>query len=119
MDISNVPITITPEKSFEAITSGAGINIDVTRHTEATNVFDAFDEIKTKFPKGCINAILNSKESPPVSLTEISGRWSDKQVAVHLTAVEGVPTGIDFNSVEITSCKKLNGVFVKWVNYSK
>ena len=80
---------------------------------------DGFNEIKEKFPQGCITATLISEQGQKVVLDKSSGRWDGEKKMVNLHAANGVPTDIEFNKIELLSCKEIKTTKVTWYNYSK
>ena len=119
IDINTDILTIKPESSIEAITKGASINIDVSQYIYSEKMTDGFKEIKEKFPQGCITATLISEKGVKVVLSKSSGRWGGSTKMLNLHAADGVPTNIEFNKIELLSCKEIQNTKVTWYNYSK
>ena len=119
IDINTNIFTIEPKSSIEAITKGASLNIDVSQYILSEKMTDGFNEIKEKFPQGCITATLISEQGQKVVLDKSSGRWGGAKKMVNLHAANGVPTDIEFNKIELVSCKEIKSTKVTWYNYSK
>ena len=119
VDINTKILTIKPESSIEAITNGASLNIDVSQYILAEKMTDGFKEINEKFPQGCITATLITEHGEKVVLSKSSGRWGGAKKMVNLHAQNGVPTDIEFNKIELSSCKEIKTTKVTWYNYSK
>ena len=119
INISENPILIEFEKPLSAITEGASINIDVTPHITSQGFSNEFKEIDEEFPKGCVKAILKSKQGEIVTLIDSDGRLGGKEKFLNLGSESGVPTGAKYVSIEISSCKQINNTVVTWYNYSK
>jgi hypothetical protein len=119
VDINTEILAIKPESSIEAITNGASLNIDVSQYILSEKMTDGFKEIKDKFPQGCITATLISEHGEKVVLNKSSGRWGGTKKMVNLHAENGVPTDIEFNKIELLSCKEIKNTKVTWYNYSK
>ena len=116
IDIGDKAVRIVLKEPIEAITSGASIIIDVSEHIKAKTVSDAFKEIDIKYPNGCIVAKLISNDSNEIILSESSGAWGNNNISIHLRAKNGIPTDLEFNLVEIKSCKSIMGTNLKWRN---
>jgi hypothetical protein len=119
IDIGNDPIFIEFKKPVKAITGGASINIDVTPYISAENVIDGFKEIDSTFPEGCVIAVLKSKNGTDITLSKSSGRWDGEKKMLNLKAKAGVPTGVKFVGIQLSSCKEIGSTSVTWYNYSK
>lgn len=119
IDINTNILTIEPKSSIEAITKGASLNIDVSQYIFSQKMTDGFNEIKEKFPQGCITATLISEQGEKVILDKSSGRWGGTKKMVNLHAANGVSTDIEFNKIELISCKEIKNTKVTWYNYSK
>ena len=119
VNITESPILIEFEKPLSAITEGASINIDVTPHITSQGFSKEFKEIDEKFPEGCVKAKLISKKGEIVTLMHSSGRLGGKVKFLNLGSESGIPTGIKYVSIEISSCRKINNTVVTWYNYSK
>ena len=119
IDINTNLLTIKPDSSIEAITKGASLNIDVSQYILSEKMTDGFEEIKEKFPQGCITATLINEQGEKVVLNKSSGRWGGAKKMVNLHAANGVLTDIEFNTIELLSCKEIKNTKVTWYNYSK
>jgi len=119
INLGDKEIRLALKEPIEAITSGASIIVDVSEHINAKTVTDAFKEIDIKYPNGCIVAKLISNDSKEIILSESSGAWANDNISIHLRAKNGIPTDLEFNLVEIKSCKSIVGTNLKWRNYTK
>jgi len=119
IDIGHEPIQIAFEKPLKVITKGASINIDVSPYITANNVFDGFKEIESSFPEGCVIAVLESVDGKKIVLSKSSARWGGDNKMLNLKSNIGVPTGVKFVGIQISSCKAISDTNVTWYNYSK
>ncbi len=119
IEIGNEPIFIEFKKPVKAITGGASINIDVTSYISSENAIDGFKEIDSTFPEGCVIAVLKSKNGTNITLSKSSGRWGGEERMLNLKAETGVPTGVKFVGIQLSSCKEMSSTSVTWYNYSK
>jgi len=119
IDINTVPISIKFQEPIKAITEGASINIEVSQYVTLDGSVNIFHEIDKKFPQGCIQAVLISESGQTTKLVERSGRLGSNRAFVNISSVKGVPTGIEFISIQLTSCQEIKNTEVTWYNYSK
>jgi len=117
----NVSTELVIDKQISAITSGAGILIDVSSlvpEEDRDTIWNSDQELTDLFPKGSISAKLYSENGDIVEL-DFSGGYLIGKDTIELTlhADEGIPTGIKFTKVIIESETELKGVTVSWKNY--
>lgn len=113
-------VEIRPTLPLTAITAGASIEIDVssmmTKH-QKEGIVEFRRRVTEAFPSGSINAKLFGKDNREVILSYDGGvAYTDKAVYLGLYAHDGVPTGVEFNRVKLTSRVQLNSVKVSWRN---
>ncbi|MEW8300238.1 MAG: hypothetical protein AB2712_15485 [Candidatus Thiodiazotropha sp.] len=118
IDIGQEPILIKFEEPISAITSGASINIDITPYISSVNISDGLKEIVNIFPSGCVVANLNSRKGEVVTLSRSTGSWNGEQKMLNLSSEIGVPTGVKYISMQLSSCKEIKNAVVTWYNYS-
>lgn len=115
-------VVIRPEKSLEAITSGASLDIDVSdfigqMKIKEAGIFEVEEIIKKRIPEGSVTATLHGSQGEEVVLNK-SGISKAKDVArLSLYADSGIPTNVAFNKITITSDTELRGVKVYWKNF--
>jgi len=110
---------ITLKKPISAITAGASIKIDITKYIKATGVVASLKEIDENFPDNCISIKLISTDQEPVVLSKQYGGAGNDSAAVYLASQSGIPTGLKFHAIEISSCKLLESINIEWINFSK
>ena len=108
----NIPI--------KAITSGAGIEIDLSKQVRSSignkDMFETFDFMEEKFPEGSIHVQLKGK-SQFILLDKISYGYSNGSSKVKVSSASGVPEGIEFTSVIINTNVPLQNAIISWKNY--
>lgn len=108
---------------LKAITSGAGIEIDVSSIVHEEKLWDEDilglrENLNKRFPVGTVRAILHTKNGRVIELNDGHYAHSKHKVWLLLSASQGVPTGIEFDKVVIITNKvTLKGVKVLWRNY--
>ncbi len=120
IDIGTDGALLNPPQEIEAITGGAALYLDITSHISADDALESFKEIDKLFPKGCVTATLFSKEHEPVNLGFSGGAWGGKLAWLRLSSESGgLPTGVPFTSIKVSTCRIIKNTVVKWINYSK
>lgn len=115
-------IELTPGEPIEAITSGAGIEIDVSSMVSRGPDDDFLvlrEKILERFPPGTIRGTLVGSEAPDVVLS-YQGHSSigEDEVVLLLNADEsGIPTGVPYSKVIIVSDIELQGISIVWKNH--
>ena len=113
-----------PETPLKAITEGATIYIDVTStigpKPKAEGIVEFRERVNKTFPAGSIEAALTGKNGVKIVL-EHKGyvSFSDNDVWLDLNREGGVPTGIQFDRVVITSRVELRQVKIIWKNWKE
>ena len=116
----NLDITkITFKKPISAINAGASIKIDITKYIKVTNTVASLKEIDEIFPDNCVSIKLVSTSNKSFTLSKLNGGVGNKSAAVYISSQSGVPTGVKFHSLEISSCKLLESINIEWINFSK
>ena len=98
-------LEIRPTEPIEAITSGASIEIEVSHLLgEKRGIDETNRELEALFPAGTIEAELHSVGHQPVTLRyEGKYAWSGNTKSLILSGASGVPTGVEFSKVVVTS----------------
>lgn len=113
-------LELVPDKPIEAITSGAGIQVDVSSMA-AWNAKEDILVFRKKlsdiFPPGTINAKLVGKGKGVTLSYQGNHQFNKDNVMLSLYAENGMPTGVEFTKVIIESSIELDGVKVYWKNY--
>ena len=110
---------LRPQEPLTAITSGAGIEIDVTSmlaRRQDEGIVDLRRRVVEAFPRGRIEARLLGK-GPEVLLRYEGGvAVSDDAIVLGLVAEGGIPTDAEFDRVILKTAVKLESVRVSWRN---
>lgn len=114
VDLTEKWIELTPKKPISAITGGAAIHVDVTQ--EIGYVPD-FGKLKIIIPPHTVTAELIPETGPPISITNTSYTYSDKEVALIVDGAGSMPTDIKFKKVRIRSSRHIKRASVTWRNY--
>jgi hypothetical protein len=115
-------VVIRPEKSLEAITPGASLQIDVSdfigrMKIKEAGIFELEEILNKRIPEGSVTATLHGPQGEKVVLNK-SGISKAKDIArLSLYADSGIPTNVAFNKIIITSNTELIGVKVYWKNF--
>ena len=117
VDLTHEWSQIPLDEPLEAITSGAAIYVDVTKHVDAGI---SIDELDATFPAGTIKVRLVREASQETLLGNNSAyTFEEGKVYLNLDAVDGVPTDKEFTGMYIQSAKPLSGVSLVWMNHRK
>ena len=117
VDLTHEWLQILLDEPLEAITSGAAIYVDVTKHVDADI---SIDELDDTFPPGTIKVRLVREASQDTLLENNSAyTFEEGKVYLNLDAADGVPTDKGFTEMYIQSSKPLGGVSLVWTNYRK
>jgi len=117
VDLTNEWTQIPLKEPLEAITGGAAIYVDVTKHLDADASIDKLD---AKFPAGTVKARLVQKDGQETLLGNSSAySFEEGKVSLSLDAADGVPTDKEFTELYVRSAKPLSGVFLVWMNHRK
>jgi len=117
VDLEHVWLQIPLDEPLEAITSGAAIYVDVTKHVDADI---SIDELDATFPAGTIKVRLVQNAGQEVLLDNNSAyTFEEDKVFLNLDAADGVPTDKEFIEMYIQSAKRLSGVSLVWMNHKK
>ncbi len=114
---------LVPESTLTAITSGASIQIDITKFSSLINVkekgiIETRKYLTSVIPKGSVLATLYSKNIS-VTLANQNFSISNDNAYLMLSSKQGIPVGVEFDKVVITSKVPLSGVKIYWRNYTK
>lgn len=111
---------LRPTDPLTAITSGAGIEIDVTSmlaRKQAEGIVEFRSRALEAFPPGSIEARLSGKGTADVVLRyEGNVIVADNAVVLGLSANPGVPTDAAYDRVALKTTVKLDAVRVSWRN---
>lgn len=114
---SEIPLTMP----IEAVTSGASLQIDVSFQVEPDRNFLAvFEKAKKIFPPNTVKAeLIRTAAKESLELSYVGPTASDTNVYLKLVAPNGVPTGLKFDRLRITTEKDIKAARVYWINFSK
>jgi hypothetical protein len=127
--LTPVPVDIVDEftvdcskKPLEAITSGAGIDIDVSELSgymkmKEVGILEMEKRLKEKIPDGSVRAVLYGSKGQRIVLNESGFGFSNNGAWLVLRSDTKIPTTVTFDKVTITSRSKLSGVKIYWRNY--
>ena len=117
VDLTREWLQIPLDESLEAITSGAAIYVDVTKHVYVDVSIDDLDDI---FPAGTIKVRLVHDDGQETLLDNSSAyTFEEDKVYLNLDSIGGVPTHKEFTEMYIQSAKPISGVFLIWSNHRK
>jgi hypothetical protein len=122
VDIST-ELVLTPDKPMTAITSGAGVHIDLkdfaggvslkkTRITESTRI------LRERIAPESVRGYLLTDAGEQTLLDRAFFSLENDQAWIVLTASTGIPTDLEFVTLSIQSSVELRNVRVYWKNYS-
>ncbi len=114
-------VELRSESTIEAISPGAAIEIEVSNLVgTVSGISEREKRISELFQPGSLIAELRSEGAAPVVLRyEGSFAWADEGVWLSLVSPEGVPTGVEFESILIKSELLLEDVSIRWRNFRK
>lgn len=115
VDLANEWMEIPLVEPLEAITSGAAIYVDVTKHIGPAASIDKLD---ATFQAGTVKARLIQKDGKETLLGNRSAySFEEGKVYLSLDTIDGVPTGKEFVELYVRSAKPLSGVSLVWTNH--
>jgi len=105
---------------LKAINCSASFNIDVSEHITTSTFPDFIREAELKFPQGCLNVTLTSKDGKIANFSKSSVMYgSPTSVYIKLKPSSAFDESIKYSSLNITSCRKINAAKITWYNYGK
>lgn len=114
------PKTIAIQKPLKAINCSASFNVDISEHITTSKYPDPIREAEAKFPQGCINIALTSKDGKIAKFTKSSVSYgSPESVFINLKAASSFDESIKYSSLIITSCRRIDAARITWYNYGK
>ena len=117
VDLTREWLQIPLDEPLEAITSGAAIYIDVTKHVDADI---SIDELDATFPAGTIKVRLVHNAVQETLLDNNSAYTFEKdKVYLSLSAADGVTTDNEYTELFVRSDIPLSGVSLVWTNHRK
>lgn len=105
---------------ISAISSGASLRLDITGMVpgEHRSLPASRKWIEQTFPADAIRATLESSDGRKVDLSfEGSSSWEPGSIQLILSASAGVPKGVEFSSVVLSTEMDLKQVTLTWANY--
>ena len=113
-------VELIPDVPFEAITSGARIQIDISDLLEkgrSNSVGETRRAVTRVVPVGSVSAELFAKNGKSWQLEYKGGTSiSARRVLITLTTELGVPVGVEFDRVKVCSKIELRNIIVEWKN---
>src|SRR5690606_11377888 len=95
-------------------------NVDVSEHITTSRYPDFIREAEAKFPQGCLNITLTSKDGKIANFSKSSVTYgSPTSVSINLKASSTFDESIKYSSLIITSCRRINAAKITWYNYGK
>jgi hypothetical protein len=124
VDVTDSWLEIHLKEPVEALNSGATLQVDVTSIVPPTKPdgHDAIDRLAIateRFPNGCVEARLVTKEQREVMLTNVSPSVSSTQTFLLLTNAAGMPTDLKFSNVFVRASCPISATHVYWHNFSE
>ena len=117
VDLTREWLQIPLDEPLEAITSGAAIYIDVTKHVDADI---SIDELDATFPAGTIKVRLVHNAVQETLLDNNSAyTFEEGKVFFNIDNYFGLSTDKEFTEMYIQSAKPLSGVSLVWTNHRK
>jgi hypothetical protein len=116
-------VDLSPDEPVSAITSGAHLRLDLTEQLKGR--IDLADSVavlahlERMYPQGTVSGRLLALDGQEFLLDRSSGATDGKSAELLLSASSGLPTGLDFSRVWVTSSIPLYGVTVTWQNHAK
>ncbi len=101
-----------------AVTTGAGLEIDVSSMIVVTDILATRRALRSRFPEDCLRATLFSSDSQVV-LSRMGSLISDDSALISLSSDSGVPLKTEFSRIELDSCVRMTDVEIYWKNYKK
>lgn len=121
--LTNSPISINANwtyvnfnKPVTAITSGAGILVDVSKLIPPENGLEA---LRGQFPTGTVEAVLYTSSGKELPLVHKGYYWSKNECMLALYHQGGMPKDLQFTHLKIRASVPLNNVKVLWKNYQQ
>lgn len=114
-------LSLSLNSPISAITTRATVEIDISYLSDEIGVQD-LDIIEwgglldKLLPAGSVVAELRNKDKTVV-LNRMNFAYANSSIRLILSASDGVPTGIDFNVLDIKTNVPLESVTVTWINY--
>lgn len=105
---------------IEAITSGAGIQIDVSSQIswDGDDILDFRKQLSEKYPPGTITAELVSTSGERVVLTYTGyTAFNDESARLLLNAEPGMPINVEFDKLIVQTSIELEAIKIFWKNY--
>lgn len=103
-----------------AISGGASLRLDITSMVpqEARSLAASREWIEKTFPDNSIRATLKSKDGLSVNLSfDGASSWEPESIQLIIAASEGVPKGVEFSSLALSTDLHLQQVTLTWANY--
>lgn len=114
---------LSPDEPVSAITSGAHLRLDLTEQVKGrvdlSDSAGVLAYVERIFPKGTVSGRLVSADGREFPLDRSSAATDGESVELLLSAKGGLPTGVDFTTVTVTSIIPLYRVTVTWQNHAK
>ena len=118
--VDTEPRLIAIQKPLKAINCSASFNVDISEHITTSKYPDPIREAEAKFPQGCLNITLTSKDGKIANFSKSSVTYgSPTSVSINLKASSTFDESIKYSSLIITSCRRINAAKITWYNYGK
>ena len=123
IDIKN-EIVFELTESISAITSGAYIEIDVTKNIQYSKKSDISQfrkRVQDLYPPKTIEAILVEKDGFETKLRYMDQNimFNDQETLLTLTSEEGFSIDKEFVKIQILSEREIKNALITWINYKK
>lgn len=122
VDIST-ELVLTPDKPLTAITSGAGVHIDLSDFAagvgiKKTGIPESKSILREMIAPESVRGYLFTDAGEQTLLDKAFFSLENDQAWMVLTASSGIPTDLEFVTLSILSSVELRHVRVYWKNYS-
>lgn len=117
MDIDTVTLKLEAPKALDVVTSGAHLLIDISSNINANDLFEARNDVKSKYPEGCVKANMITRDKEVYVFSGQGILWAKGNVKLSLSSKVELETDVTFTKVELISCNPIRKAKVTWVNY--
>ena len=116
-------ITLVPEENLAAITTGASLQIDVTKSItkrKGEEISDFRKKLTQLYPPYSIKASLIEENGDLINLTYSGGYLiNNNKTLLSLSSGSGIPTDKEYSKVILKSDIPIKNVLVSWKNFKK
>jgi hypothetical protein len=116
--------TFAPEDPVSAITPGAAVHIDLAESVpeaaiRSAGLRESIDLLRRRIPLESVQGFLLTDAGEQIQLDQKSFSPENDKAWLVLGSKAGVPTGVDFVEVTVTSSTQIHDALVYWKNWSE